>query len=75
MGRYVWRYKSPNMGYKYSYLTYNLTTLTTHEPPSRVYGPSGYYRDSDTPDPMQFAGQASLSPGPWVLKDTSFGLE
>ena len=25
MGSYKWGYKSPNMGYQYSYPTYNLT--------------------------------------------------
>ena len=33
MGSYQWGYKSSNMGYKYSYPTYN-PTITTHEPPS-----------------------------------------
>ena len=33
MGSYKWGYKSPNMGYKYSYL--HVTPLiTSHEPPS-----------------------------------------
>ena len=30
-GSYKWGYKSPNMGYNYSYLTYN-PLITTHEP-------------------------------------------
>ena len=37
MGGYKYGYKSPNMGYNYSYLTYNPTyIITTHEPPSRA---------------------------------------
>ena len=31
MGSYKWSYKSPNIGYNYSYLL----IITTHEPPSK----------------------------------------
>ena len=34
MGSYKWGYKSPNMGYKYSYPTSNPILITTHEPPN-----------------------------------------
>ena len=36
VGSYKWGFKSPNMGHKYGYPTYN-PLITTHEPPSRVY--------------------------------------
>ena len=35
MGSYKWGYKSPNLGYNYSYPTYS-PTQTTHEPPSAL---------------------------------------
>ena len=35
MGSYKWSCKSPNMGYRYSYPTYN-PLRTTHEPPSII---------------------------------------
>ena len=35
MGRYKWGYKSSNMGYKYSYPTYN---LTNNYPRTSKYG-------------------------------------
>ena len=37
MGSYKQGYKSPNMGYKYSYPTPPF--ITTHEPPSRGLNP------------------------------------
>ena len=37
MGSYKWAKESPNLGDQYSYPTYTLL-ITTHEPPSRVYG-------------------------------------
>ena len=36
MGSYNWGYKSPNMGYIYSYPTYITLLITTHEPPSKA---------------------------------------
>ena len=39
MGSYKWSYKSPNIGYNYSYPTYLTLLITTHEPPSSVHIP------------------------------------
>ena len=36
MGSYKWGCKSPNMGYNYSFPSYNPTYITTHEPPSTL---------------------------------------
>ena len=43
MGSYKWGYQSPNLGYKYSYPTYNSVYIATHEPPSKEG-----FRDSRT---------------------------
>ena len=36
MDSYKWSYKSPNIGYNYSYPAYYNPTMTTHEPPGIV---------------------------------------
>ena len=42
MASYNWGYKSPNMRCRYSYPTYNLVRITTHEHPSKSLNPKDW---------------------------------
>ena len=67
MGSYKWGYKSHNLGYNYSYPTYNPPT-TTHEPPSGGYRNS-QWRKIDLKR-VDFSQAKS-----WLLEDGTLGIK
>ena len=71
MGRYKWGYKSPNKGYKYSYLTYN------SKPMNLQVGASGGWLSWHTADDllrillMLLVGVSRTSLDSWLPKGVS----